>query len=166
MREIDEIPVAKAIMLAIVCLSFASCCHKKITTHSQTIDSVRVVREVEYIERLRDTVIFIPVPVEIKEVIRLDSSYLETSFAESDAKILPDGSLYHTLYNKPQDIKIPIQVKDTEEKIIEAETIIQYERIEVPIKMPLSNFQWFLIISGLIMWFALIIWIIFKLIRR
>ncbi len=39
----------------------------------------------------------------------VDTSHLETSFAVSEARINSDGSLYHSLENKPQDKPIPFE---------------------------------------------------------
>ncbi len=66
---------------------------------------------VEYIERVRDTTIYIPVPVEVKEiVVRRDSSYLSTSLAESQAIIMPDGALFHSLQNRPLSVPVVVPV--------------------------------------------------------
>lgn len=77
-------------------------------------DSVRT----EYIETVRiDTVLVeIPMPAEsVSQVVKDTTSHLETSLAESDAWINRDGSLGHSIRNKPQKMKaeIPVPVKDT-----------------------------------------------------
>ena len=78
-------------------------------------DSIRT----EYIETIRiDTVtVEIPVPAESSSQIVPDStSHLETSMAESDAWINPDGTLGHSIKNKPEKLKsdVPVPVKDTQ----------------------------------------------------
>ena len=94
-------------------------------------DSVRT----EYIETVRvDTVtVFIEVPAEsAKQVVQDSTSHLETNFALSYAWINPDGSLGHSLYNKPQSIPVDVPVigKDTQTKT-ESEKIR-----EIPIDRP------------------------------
>lgn len=78
-------------------------------------DSVRT----EYIEIVRiDTVVVeVPVPAEsVSQVVRDSTSHVETSLAESDAWINDDGSLGHSIKNKPQNLKadVPVPVKDTQ----------------------------------------------------
>lgn len=77
-------------------------------------DSVRT----EYIETVRiDTVtVEIPVPIEsTKQIVQDSTSHVETSLAESDAWLNPDGTLGHSIKNKKQKIKadVPLQAKDT-----------------------------------------------------
>lgn len=77
-------------------------------------DSVRM----EYIETVRiDTVVVeVPVPAEsVSQVVKDTVSHVETSLAESDAWINEDGSLGHSIKNKPQNLKaeVPVPVKDT-----------------------------------------------------
>ncbi|MFQ8804092.1 MAG: hypothetical protein ACLR8Y_01905 [Alistipes indistinctus] len=70
-----------------------------------------------------DTV-FIEVPVEIElQTVRDSTSHLETSFAVSDARITPDGDLFHSLENKPQ--KRPVQA---EKEVIYRDSIVYRDR--------------------------------------
>lgn len=95
------------------------------------VDSVRT----ELIETVRiDTVtVEVAVPMEsVSQVVRTDSSHVETSLAESDAWICDDGSLGHTISNKPQKLKgeALVPVKDTQ-------TNKEVEKIrEVPVAYP------------------------------
>ena len=94
-------------------------------------DSVRT----EYIETVRiDTVrVTVTVPEQSCMAVVPDStSHLETSFAESDAWINPDGTLGHTLTNKPQTIEAEalVPVKDT------ASTTTASGVREVPVPYP------------------------------
>ncbi len=78
-------------------------------------DSVKT----EYIETVRiETVpVDVPVPMEsAKQVVPDSTSHLETSFAESDAWINPDGTLGHSIKNKEQNLKaeVKVPVKDTQ----------------------------------------------------
>lgn len=95
------------------------------------VDSVRT----ERIETVRiDTVtVEVTVPMEaVSQVVRADSSHVETSLAMSDAWINGDGTLGHTISNKPQKLKgeALVPVKDTQ-------TNKEAEKIrEVPVAYP------------------------------
>lgn len=94
-------------------------------------DSVRT----EYIETVRiDTVLVeVPVPMEsAKQVVPDSTSHLETSLAESDAWINPDGSLGHSIKNKEQNLKaeVLVPVKDIQTNNTEASVR------EVPVPYP------------------------------
>ncbi len=122
---------------AIICALFASCCPCRHLTTS-TRDSVRV-ETVIRTERVSDTV-FVEVPVEVfRQTVRDTTSHLETSFAVSDARILTDGSLFHSLGNKAQ--KRPVSI---EKEIVYRDSIVYRDRetesiIEVP--RPLTWWQ-------------------------
>ena len=95
----------KNIILVVILVAISACSPCRHLTTS-TKDSVRVeVRtRTEYI---RDTA-WIKVPVEfVRQTVLVDSSHLETSFSVSEARINPDGSLSHSLANKPQDKPAP-----------------------------------------------------------
>lgn len=94
-------------------------------------DSVRT----EYIETVRiDTVrIEIPVPQEsAKQVVPDSTSHLETTLAESDAWLNPDGTLGHSIKNKEQNLEadVMVPVKDTQTNNSEASVR------EVPVPYP------------------------------
>lgn len=127
--------------LIIILFSFLliGCCPcRHLQPSIQTIQRDSIV----YIERL-DT---IQVPV-IKEKLVVetlsDSSYLETSVAESFA-FVKDGKLTHTLENK--DVKITGTVK-VEEKIVYKDKIVEKEvPIEVEVvKTKYPKFFWILL---------------------
>ncbi len=104
----------------LILLILASCSSSKHTSSSPPVivnntDSVRI----EYIETLRiDTVtVEIPIPAEsAKQAVSDSTSHLETSIAESDAWINPDGTLGHSIKNKEKSLKTNalVQVKDTQ----------------------------------------------------
>ena len=79
------------------------------TTSSQ--DSVRV----EVVERIVWEERDVELPQESQEVTAVaDSSYLENSVAASWAIVNSDGTLYHSLFNKPSfSTIIPISHKDS-----------------------------------------------------
>lgn len=107
-----------AVMLAV------GCCPARKAVAPTVRDSVRVETQIRT-EYVRDTVL-VEVPVEEKaQTVRDTTSHLETTFAESDAAITPDGALYHTLRNKPQ--RHPAEV---ETKVVYRDSVIYRDRIK------------------------------------
>lgn len=107
-----------AVMLAV------ACCQCRKAAVPTVRDSVRV-ETIVRTEYVRDTVL-VEVPVEEKEqIVRDTTSHLETTFAESDAAIMPDGALHHTLRNKPQ--RHPAEV---ETKVVYRDSVIYRDRIK------------------------------------
>ena len=101
------------------------------------IDSVIIEKIVERVDS-----VYIPVPGESVEVVRQDSSHLETSVAISDAKIDSNGVLHHTLKNKDVNLKKEIVYKD---KIIEKKVEVEKEvpvEVEVPVKYVPDYYKW------------------------
>lgn len=83
-------------------------------THQQDSVDVRVETRIEYIP---DTV-FIEIPAQMSERETADStSHLENDYATSDARINPDGTLFHDLKTKPQkkpvEFEKPVERKDS-----------------------------------------------------
>lgn len=132
------------------------------------IDSIRT----ERIETVRiDTVtVEVVVPAEsVSQIVRADSSHVETSLAVSDAWINEDGSLGHTISNKPQKLKgeALVPVKDTQtnkeaEKIRDVplaypEPVYVEKKLTLWQEIRLKSF-WYLI--GIIL--ILIFWVIRK----
>ena len=123
--------------ILIVAAMVAGCCPcRHLTTGVR--DSVRI-ETVIRTERVADTVL-VEVPVEVfRQIVRDTTSHLETSFATSDARINPDGSLFHSLENKAQ--KRPISI---EKEVVYRDSIVFRDRetenvIEVP--RPLTWWQ-------------------------
>lgn len=129
---------ASILSVAVLAAAMLSgCCPcRRLTTGTR--DSVRI-ETVVRTERIIDTA-FIEVPVEVvRQTVRDTISHLETSFAASDARIDPDGSLFHYLANKPQ--KRPVSV---ETKVVYRDSVVYRDRetenvIEVP--RPLTWWQ-------------------------
>ncbi len=153
------------ITLVAIC-GLISCVPQKVVVRDHRTDSVRVVKEVQVVERWRDTTIYIQLPAEVREVIRRDSSRLETSAAVSDARINSDGTLYHSLRNKIEKRPVVVPVKDTQTKEHRDSVIIREAIKEVPIAMPLTWWQKFWQRSGQIAWGLLISLIGIKLLTR
>lgn len=136
----------KTAFLIILAFALASCCRKPITTSyaEKYSDSVRVERV--YIERVRDSLIYVPMPVESHrtEGIKADTSHLETSIARSSAWVDGDGHLGHSLENKPVSIPAEVQIKDTE--IItdtEAKKSKETNEVQVIRERYIPGFFWF-----------------------
>lgn len=110
--------------LACGLLCLCSCSVKRAVQKENKEERVRV----EYREILKTDTVTVQLPQERIEVIRRDSSHLETSLAASDARIQPDGTIYHTLRNKPFTPKIEVQYKDRET----IRDSIVYQTKEVP----------------------------------
>ena len=115
-----------------------SICHRVQYVPVETkTDSVIIEKIVERVDS-----VYIPVPSESSEVVREDSSHLETSVAISDAKIDSNGVLHHTLKNKNTNLKKEIVYRD---KIIEKKVEVEKEvpvEVEVPVKYVPDYYKW------------------------
>lgn len=119
-------------VFVVALLSLTSCgAGKHLPVQTENRDSVRIeVREVR--RYIRDTA-FIPIPAQSAENTTRDtSSHLETDFAESDARINPDGTLYHSLRNKPQEKPIPVIVPLIQKDSIVCRLRLKKEVVQVP----------------------------------
>ena len=129
----------RSLSIILVLLVIISSCSKKVLPPPiiNTNDSVRTI--IKYrIVKVKDSV-FLEVPPQSAERTARDStSHLETDYATSDARIMPDGSLSHNLKNKPQ--KKPVE---TEKEIIYNDTTIYKERkVEVPVPVERELTWW------------------------
>ena len=114
----------RATIILLAAIMAIGCCPCRKASVPAVRDSVRVETQIRT-EYVRDTVL-VEVPVETREhTVRDTTSHLETTFAESDAAIMPDGALYHTLRNKPQ--RHPAEV---ETKVVYRDSIIYRDRIK------------------------------------
>ena len=124
-------------------------------------DSVRIeIRE--RVVPIHDTLIH-RIPQQTASQSTRDSlSRLETDFAESCARIEPDGTLYHTLTNKPQDYKAPVDTFYT------TRDSMVYRDRDVPVPTPypvekeLSQWQKLKMEVGGIVIILFILWGIYK----
>lgn len=100
-------------------LLLMGCCPcRHLTKESNTLerDSTKIEVKVETVY-VPDTVI-VEIPAQTAERTTADSiSHLETDYATSDARINPDGSLFHSLANKPQqkpvEFQKPVEQRDS-----------------------------------------------------
>lgn len=140
-------------LLAACSLGYLPGCAAKRIGQASTQDSVRVeVRErVEYIT---DT-IKVAIPYEREVATRDTSSHLENAYAMSDAAILPDGRLFHTLETRPQLRSFTIQ-----KPVLRRDSVVYrnfYREVEVEVKAELTKLQQFQI-NGF--WLMLLLFLI------
>lgn len=104
----------------LICALLGSCrSHKDVV--NETRDSVRVEVK-EKIVYVPDTT-YITIPAQSAEVTVKDStSHLENEYAESDARINPDGTLFHSLATKPQEKPVEFQKPIVSKDSIRVET--------------------------------------------
>lgn len=108
------------VILLTAFLLSACCAARKATSSTETTDRGRDSLRVEYREKIvfvPDTV-FVEIPAQTAERTTPDSlSHLENDFAESNARINQDGTLFHDLKTKPQTKPVPtlkeIQYRDS-----------------------------------------------------
>ena len=82
---------------------------RQISVSSAALDSVRVEVRTETVY-VPDTV-YIEIPAQVAERTTRDSaSHLENDYAMSDARINTDGTLYHDLRTKPQEIPVEVEM--------------------------------------------------------
>lgn len=117
----------KHIIILLFALLLLGACSTTRKLSSQTTndrDSIRI----EYREKIvnvPDTV-FVEIPAQTAERMTPDStSHLENDYAESDARINPDGTLFHSLDTKQQMKPVP-----TEKQIEYRDSIVYRDRIK------------------------------------
>ncbi len=148
--------MSRVALLVFIVLFAASCATRRTVSLSQQ-DSVRV-EVVERREVVHDTVrISIPHLEQQREVL-CDSSILCNQFALSEARILPNGVLHHTLATLPQQIAEPIALPVTlRDSVVYRERLV---RQIVEVERELTAWQR-LAISGfyflLLLFFSLIL---------
>ena len=134
------------IIIALLCCSCR--CAKTCVVEVVRTDTIRETNTV--IEYVPDT-IYIEVPAEEKERTTKDStSHLETSYAESNARINKDGTLYHDLSNKSG--KRPVEVKTKVVTVTKTlainnkkeKTITIEKKLSLWKKMAIKFFPWLL----------------------
>lgn len=87
---------------------------------------------------IKDTV-YLEIPAQSAERTTADSSsFLENDYAASNARINPDGTLYHDLYTKPQ-----LQPTEIDKEIERKDSIVYREReVEVPVIIEKDLTEW------------------------
>lgn len=127
------------ILAPILCLLCSCATGRKAAVPLPANDSTMVRVRYKLIESI-DTV-FVTLPQQtVERMTRDTTSTLESDYAKSTAKILPDGLLYHDLETKPQPV--PVSVKSTREErdssmIREVETPVPY-----PVEVEVNRLTW------------------------
>lgn len=159
MGALHSKPIAmRATIILLAVMLAVACCPCRKAAVPTVRDSVRV-ETIVRTEYVRDTVL-VEVPVEEKEqTVRDTTSHLETTFAESDAAIMPDGALHHTLRNKPQ--QHPAEV---ETKVVYRDSVIYRDRektVQVEVERPLTWWQQTRL-RGFWVLLAVVVWLLRK----
>lgn len=99
--------------------------------HQQDSVQIKIETRIEYVP---DTV-YIEIPAQTAERETADStSHLENDYATSDARINPDGTLFHNLKTKPQkkpvEFEKPVEHKDS--IVYKTKTVTKVRTVEVP----------------------------------
>jgi len=117
-------PTMMFCILVVLLFVFGCCPCRKVATDNnnnhESSDSVRTeIRYEKVTEYVHDTTyVHIPAQESVNHIIG-DSSHLENRYCSSDAKINPDGTLYHNLKTKEQDI--PVEYEKPVTTITESE---------------------------------------------
>lgn len=142
----------QVIILLVAAALMCGCCPcRNLTQETDSQDSTRV--EVRTKTVLVPDTVYIEIPSQTAERTTRDStSHLENEYAASDARINPDGSLFHDLRTKPQ--KKPVA---TDKKIEQRDSIVYRNKVvtvtkTVSVPRDLTKFQktqiagfWFLV---------------------
>lgn len=113
-RDHISMYVLSAVLVSMLFIVSGCCTQRRAVEQNTTVikqkDSANTEIKVEkVIEYLTDTV-YIKIPAQMAERTTQDStSHLENDYATSDARINQDGTLYHDLKTKPQEIASEFQ---------------------------------------------------------
>ena len=127
----------RVLWVVAIVLLFSSCRTGRQVVVVEARDSVRVEERVREI-KVSDT-LFVAVPMQKESTtVRDSTSHLENDYAISDARVMADGSLYHSLETKPRtdtlSREVGVQVRDS---------IIYREKV-VPKLVPVEKeLNWF-----------------------
>lgn len=117
-------------------LLLVSCATPRVVTQ----ENVRVIEHTEYVP----VTVNVPIPEITSEVTVIDtSSHLENKYSESDARINSDGTLYHNLKTKPQNITATAEAKVQYRDSIIVQRIESEIIIEKPVEKKLGRWQSF-----------------------
>ena len=113
-RDHISMYVLSAVLISMLFIVSGCCTQRRVVEQNTTViqqkdSSNTEVRVEKVIEYLTDTV-YIKIPAQMAERTTQDStSHLENDYATSDARINQDGTLYHDLKTKPQEIASEFQ---------------------------------------------------------
>ena len=101
-----------AIISATTTLILFSACasNRKMAPTSPIVAPIHNTSNTNTIHTERIDTVYIRIPAQSAERTTTgNDSHLETDYAESDARINADGTLYHTIKNKPQPKPVPVK---------------------------------------------------------
>ena len=105
--------VLSAVLVSMLFIVSGCCTQRRAVESSTTItekDTSKVDVRVEKVIEYQIDTVFVEVPAQMAERTTQDStSHLENDYATSDARINQDGTLYHDLKTKPQQIASEFQ---------------------------------------------------------
>lgn len=101
--------VLSAVLVSMLFIVSGCCTQRRAVEQNTTViqqkDSANTEVRVEKVTEYKPDTVYIKIPAQIAERTTQDSiSHLENDYATSDARINQDGSLYHDLKTKPQEI--------------------------------------------------------------
>lgn len=149
------------LIVVVALLSLASCRSGKVVYSPPVVlnnaDSIRI--ETVTITKLDTVTVFVEVPAQSAErYTAAGNSHLETDFAESDAWINDDGSLSHTLENKPQSLAADVTVPNTSQETNTANVSVKEIPVEEPTIVEVErDFTWWERFRLKAFWYLLII---------
>ena len=153
------IPILLAALLLCGC---AATRHVSDSVNSEERDTVRVETVTIYVP---DTV-FVEIPAQTAERETRDSvSHLENDYATSEARINPDGSLYHDLKTKPQKKPVGFQKPVERRDSIVYRERVRTETVTKTVEVP-RQLTWFQKTSIYGFWAAIIFLMIVYTIKR
>lgn len=149
--------IALAVILLVGCTSVKYVPMPVYIQNDSTETSVRTVTEY-----VRDTLL-VEIPAQTAERTTADTtSHLENDYAESYARINPDGTLYHSLMTKPQDLEVefdkPVQRTDSTVNKKGTTTVVRTVEVERELTWTeQGQIYGFRVLAGLI-----IVWLIWR----
>ena len=123
---------SQVLIFTFIAFGVCSCGTMRKQPHEISIDSTRVEIRHRTIW-VNDTLKFQLPQESTTQIVKTDSSHLETSIAESDARINPDGTLSHSLTNKDVEHSTPIK------RVVEYRDSIVYRDREKHIPYPVAR---------------------------
>lgn len=141
-------------------LMFTGCSTCKHITANQEVRQDSTHTEVVTKTYFVTDTVFVEIPAQTAERTTADSvSQLENDYATSEARINPDGTLYHDLKTKPQEIPKEVQtpVERNDSIVYKYKDRTVYETVEVEVERELT---WWQITQMYGFWVALLVIVI------
>lgn len=129
------------LLLAFATVFLTGCRGWRLVRSEETRNTDSVIVRTEYVERF-DTA-YIIITEESQQVLADTSSVLENDYCISEAKITPDGLLFHSLETKPQQKPVPF--KTTEKKTDSIIYRYRYRLIKDPVPVQREFTKWELV---------------------